>query len=98
MNKMSLMRRFNNMDMKSAIKLTLLELLEDNKCLILDKKTWNLLFKLGKSFLGLSSGTVRISVKSALIELQEEGKIQIEEAPNQEGIYLIYKIKENGEE
>lgn len=98
MNQVALLRRFKSMDMKSALELTLLELLKENDCLVLDGKTWNLLFKLGKSYLGLSAMTIKVKVEVALKELREEGKIRVEETYDHGGAYLIYKPIEEGEE
>jgi hypothetical protein len=86
------------MDMKSALELTLLELLEEDDCLVLDGKTWNLLFKLGKTYLGLSAMTVRVKVGVALEELEKEGRIRVEETYDHGGAYLIFRPLEKGEE
>jgi hypothetical protein len=97
-NQLTLLRRFKRMDMKSALELTLLELLEEDDCLILDGKTWDLLFKLGKSYLGLSAMTIRVKVGVALEELEKEGRIRVEETYDHGGAYLIFRPLEKGEE
>jgi hypothetical protein len=97
-NQVALLRRFKSMDMKSALELTLLELLEEDDCLVLDGKTWNLLFKLGKTYLGLSAMTVRVKVGVALEELEKEGRIRVEETYDHGGAYLIFRPLEKGEE
>jgi hypothetical protein len=95
MNKLSLLQRFQNMEMKEALELTLLELLEGYDELVLDDKTWEVLFALGGSLLGASKMTVKAKVTAALDDLEQKEKIQL--VSDGKGC-LVIKKKEKEEE